>query len=1033
MRHGSADGQPPSGFLTFLFTDLVGSTRLWERHPHAMKAALDRHDKVLRDAVEAAGGTVVKTTGDGIMAVFASAPAGATAAIDAQRRLLAEPWPETGPLRVRMGLHCGTVHISEDDYHGPAVNRSARIMAIAHGGQILLSGSVAEQVQDLPPPGARLEDLGEHRLKDLERPERIFQLGHAELPSEFPPLASLSERPNNLPMHSTSFIGRERELAEIRERVASGAVRLLTLVGPGGTGKTRLALQAAADLIESFDDGVFFVDLAEAHDPEALPALIARATGLDEVTEERGLEELMHQLRTKAMLLVLDNFEQVISASSKVATIIESSPQLSILVTSRESLRVRAEHVLSVAPLGLPIIRSHRPVLAALRDSEAVRLFVDRGRSVRPDFDLNDENAAAVAAICELLDGLPLAIELAAARLSMFTPEALLDRLRGGTEVLSGRLRDLPTRQQTLRDTIGWSYELLDPSERTLFRLLAVFSEIGVETVEGVVADMAVGTDFEDLDAIEGLASLLDKSLLRREVDTTGAPRFSMLRTIREYAAERLSEDSAFAEAARHAHAAYFATLARQVWGQLGSRKRNDVLAQLRGEAENLQAAWRHWVEAGDLERLNDLVDSLWFAYDAWGWHQANVDIADQLLSVLASKPATEDRVRQEVTMLTSLARMQLGLTGYTPEVEETYNRARELAEIHGVLDELFPVLRGLSYLYNYQGDYVRGLDLGRKMLELADRQGDVGMRLEAHLVTGTSTLFLNDVPGGLEHLGRAIDLIDVDLKTSRRFRFGPYPGVSALTTSALVEWLRGEPERAERFADRALAVATELDHPYSLAYARYHVGFLHMWRQEPHVAKPLAEGVLEVAEAHDLVIWQALGTCLVGAAETWIGEHERGLALIEQGMEVYQGLKAPPVFWSLLLWLKASALGRVGHTSQALAVLEAAMALETDSQYGWIILPEFGVLMADLLGRDEATRADAIAVLRQAYDVSTQVGLSTGRLRAALHLVGLVEPEERDGALTLLREAMEGFAATASTVDLREAARVLAESGRPR
>src|SRR5262245_25405088 len=421
-------GNPSPETLTFVLTDLESSTRLWEEFPDAMGEAVERHEAILRDAVEQARGRVVKGTGDGLMAVFVSPADGVEACLAAQQRLRDEPWGETGPLQVRIGMHAGEAQPRGGDFFGPAVNRTARIMAAAHGGQTLLSEVAALSTERLPPETG-LRDLGEHRLKDLYQPEHLFQLAHPGLADDFPPLLTLGYRPNNLPTQTSEFFGRETQLATIHDLLEATGVRLVTLTGPGGIGKTRLALQAAADEIDLFEDGVYFVDLSDVRHPEALFEAVVRAVGL-KGTGGALLEALMEQLRPRCMLLVLDNFEQVMTAADSVAELLRQCSALKVLVTSREALRVRGEHVLGVPPLSLPNGAAQPLTADAASEYEAVRLFVERAREARPDFVLADENAGAVAEIGARLDGLPLAIELAAARLTLFTPEDLRVRLR---------------------------------------------------------------------------------------------------------------------------------------------------------------------------------------------------------------------------------------------------------------------------------------------------------------------------------------------------------------------------------------------------------------------------------------------------------------------------------------------------------------------------------------------------------------------------------------------------------------------------
>ncbi|HUG47293.1 MAG TPA: adenylate/guanylate cyclase domain-containing protein [Candidatus Limnocylindria bacterium] len=377
------------GTQTFLFADLESSTRLWEEYPQAMPRAIERHDEILRAAVEGARGRVVKTTGDGLMAAFNSAGDAVSAALVAQRGLLGESWPGTAPLRARIGLHSGEAHGRDGDYFGPPVYRAARIMAAGHGGQVLLSELTAELARAGGlPSGADLLDLGEHRLKDLLEPERIFQLAHPQLPSELPPLASLGRRPHNLPVQYSELIGRGDELVGLREQLDSAGVRLLTLTGPGGIGKTRLALAAAAEQMDRFRDGVVFIDLSGTREREQALAAMVRAAGVVGQADVPPLELLRRELSSRQQLLLLDNFEQVMAAADVVAELLRHCPGLKILVTSREALRVRGERLFPVSPLGLPAQDGGTPSAAAIGGHEAVRLFVERAQAARPDFAL---------------------------------------------------------------------------------------------------------------------------------------------------------------------------------------------------------------------------------------------------------------------------------------------------------------------------------------------------------------------------------------------------------------------------------------------------------------------------------------------------------------------------------------------------------------------------------------------------------------------------------------------------------------------
>jgi predicted ATPase/class 3 adenylate cyclase len=992
--------------LTFVFTDLESSTRLWERFPDAMKAAVERHDAILREAVEGSDGRVVKVMGDGVMAVFSSATDGLEACLRAQRALQDETWGETGSLRVRMGIHAGEALPRAGDYLGPAVNRAARIMAAGHGGQVLLSERAVELAGERLPADAGLRDLGEHRLKDLSQPEHIFQLVHPDLASDFPPLATLSLRPNNLPTQTSEFLGRESQVAAMRDLLDAEGVRLLTLTGPGGIGKTRLALQAAADQIDRFEDGVYFVDLSTARRANAAYESIVRAVGLSVASDDGLLEVLKQELGPRHMLLLLDNFEQVMAAADGVAELLQQCSELKVLVTSREALRVRGEHLLAVPPLA---------------DDEAVGLFVERAREARPDFALTDDNAAAVAEICARLDGLPLAIELAAARLRLFSPHDLNDRLRSRLELLGRGPRDLPARQQTLRGAIEWSYQLLDDEERAIFQLLSVFSPTRVEAVEAVAG--RVGS-LDDIDVIDRLTSLVEKSLVQ-SVEAAGRQRLSMLETIREYAAERLNEEPGLERSAREAHAAYFSEFAQDRRERLYGPEREDTLTDIELELGNLLTAWRHWVAAGDLEQLEKLLDGLWVLHDARGWYHGAVELTNDLLGVLSAAPSTPDRAEAEITLRTSLARGILATRGYTEEAEETFMSALALSREAGGQPRRFPVLRSLATFYLYRGEFDQTAEIGRELLELAEQQDDSGLQVEGHLLVGSSVAFLGDVPTGLDHLDRAIELFDPQRHQPGPLRLGPSSGVSSLTTSALLLWLLGSPDRAAERAETALELAGQLNHPFTLAYAQFHVGLFDLWRRDFELVQARANGALEVAEEHDYPIWRALAIALQGAAITAVGQPEEGLARIDRGIALYQGLKTPPVFWPLLLAIKAGALIPSDRPESGLDLVDNAIEVTGGRS---IQYPEFALLKGELL-LAVGDAGGAESHFQSAYDVAEGLGLRLPQLRAATRLTRLSRAaRKRPDGTDALRSVYQTFNDGLDLPDLVEARAVLDE-----
>ena len=1007
--------------LAYFFSDLEASTLLWEQYPEAMHGALARHDQILRRAVEAGSGSVVKTTGDGLMAVFDEPLDAVTAGVRAQRALEEETWAGTDPLRVRIGIHIGEAQPRAGDYYGPAVNRAARVMGAAHGGQILVSGAIVESVGATLPAEMSVRDLGQHRLKDLAGPEQLFQLIVAGLQDQFPALTTLDLRPNNLPTQTSVFLGRDAELNELRALIDSADIRLLTLTGPGGTGKTRLALQAAVDQLDRFEDGLFFVDLAPERDAEGALSTIVRTVGIEGAADAPPLEALQIGLAERHMLLLLDNFEQVTDAAAGLAQVMESCPGITVVVTSREALRVRGERLYPVAPLTLPPSgKGSAPSIEAVMESEAVRLFVERGVAVRPDFEVTDDNVAAIVAICISLDGLPLALELGAARLKLFSAEDLSDRLKSRLDLLRGGARDLPGRQQTLRDTIEWSYDLLSDEERRLFQLLGVFSGSRFEALEEVAARIDA---FSDIDVIDGLESLVDKSLVR-SVDDEG-PWFSTLETIREYAGERLAEDAELAGAAQRAHAEHYAELANSLRPDLVGATREPALDELSRELDNLRAAWLYWVEEEDLERLQDLLDTLWVLHDARGWYRGVIDLANDLLGVLSMGPQTPDRVREEIALQTSVARALMSVRGYTVEAEEAFTKALQLSEDSGDRPQRFPVLRSLASLYALRYEADKSVEVGRELLTIAEEQDDAGLQVEANLVLGAGLAFSDSVGEGMKHLDKAVELFDPSAVRSERFNLGPNPGVISLTTSALLLWILGFPERAMERAARAEEASASLGHPSTRAYALHHVSLLYFFMQRMDLMAERGSELLQVANVNDYPIWRALALVHQGLAHTAFGEADEGIAQLEHGLELYQGETTPPVFWPILLTLQAAGYAMAGRIDEGLARVDEALSFFKDDDP---ISLEASILRADLLlALPEPDVVEAETRYEEAVSAAAERDLRMTHLRAATRLAALRQGKPLESeAIEALRTVYATFTEGLDTPDLVAARQVL-------
>ncbi len=580
-------GTRPSGTVTFLFTDIEGSTNLWDTAPDLMRPALERHDAIVAAAVAGHDGHVFKTVGDAFCVVFHRANDAVRASVAIERAIAAEPWDLQRPIRIRIGIHSGEAYERAGDYYGPVVNRAARIEAAAHGGQVLTSLVTQELVRDLKPEGIGFQELGAHRLKDLARPESLFQIVAEGLDSEFPPLRTLDRHHHNLPVETTPFLGREPELRRLRELVTDGRYPIVSVVGPGGMGKTRIARQIAADVIDRFADGSFFVDLATIRDRESVYPAIAAVFGFEPSGPATIRDAVIDGLRPKQLLLVLDNCEQVAGAADVATEIATTCPDVRCLITSRIPLHVRGEVIVDLPALSLPDPNRAPDDAQSLSQYESVWLFVERATAVRGDFTVTNRNAPAVAEICRRLDGIPLAIELAATRVRSMSPESLLARLDQRLRVLTGGAVDLPERQRTLRATIEWSYDLLDDAQRASLAALAVFSGlIRLPAAEAVLAAALVRSD-DPLDLID---ALVERSLLCVAPLDEADPAYYMLETIHEYATERL-ETHARCDDVREAFAAYYADLALRIDSALAGPDQAEWLRHAWSELENLEAA----------------------------------------------------------------------------------------------------------------------------------------------------------------------------------------------------------------------------------------------------------------------------------------------------------------------------------------------------------------------------------------------------------------------------------------------------------
>lgn len=716
--------------LAFLFTDIEGSTALLRERPAAMHAAQAWHDALLRRAVERHGGDLFSDGGDGICAAFATVGAAVRTALDCQREMLRQPKSEV-TLRVRMGVHAGAVERAGRDYRGLALHHAARLMAAGHGGQILLSQTAVSLCGDAMPPGASVTDLGTYRLKDLGEPARIYQLRHPEIaglsrpgfPHGFPPLRTLDSIPNNLPRQLTTFIGREREMAAVKELVATSC--LVTLTGAGGSGKTRLALQAASDLSDSFPGGVYFVDLAVLVDGTHVDQTVARALGVESAASLPPLQAAIDAIGSRRILLLLDNCEHVCEAAARTAReLLQACPNARLLATGRRTLGLRGEKTWRVPTLGVPA-EDAAPDPDALRRCESVQLFESRAADARDGFRLTARNAAAVAQICRRLDGIPLAIELAAVRVRALSPEQMAMRLHQRFALLVDNSGNIPDRQRTLEAMIAWSYDLLPPREQAMYRSLAVFA--GGCTLDAA-AHVCRGPDggktgdadrLDDIEVLNGLDNLVGHSMLLAEDGPDGERRYRMLETIREYALKLLEErDESDGVCERHRD--YFLQLAEEAEPNLGKPDQREWLDRLSLEHDNLRAALKLPAPGVSRLRMAVALNSFWLARghirEGLGWTE----------HALSHARATNSEGSEWVARALNATGLLRAAAGDYPGAEAALMESARLYECLCHPEDGWVIYNNLGKLAAEQGRLEAAEGHFKKSLEIVRARGDL-------------------------------------------------------------------------------------------------------------------------------------------------------------------------------------------------------------------------------------------------------------------------------------------------------------------
>jgi predicted ATPase/class 3 adenylate cyclase len=700
----------PKGTITFLFSDIEGSTQLWEKYPDEMKSALAKHDSILKASIESNHGIVIKTTGDGFHAVFEKAIDAIHAAVQAQSGLRSAFGTSSEHIHIksRMGIHTGEAELRDGDYYGQSLNRAARLMSVAYGEQTLLSAVTCELAREHLPKEFSLLDLGEHHLKGLTRAERIFQLNSPGLPGEFPALKTLNVTPNNLPLQLTSFIGREREIEAIRKLVAAN--RMVTLTGPGGTGKTRLSIEVGRQELSSFPYGVWLVELAPISDPASILQSIASVFNL-RAQLGMPLEEIVNDyLRAKELLLILDNCEHLIEACALISEhLLRTGPRLKMIASSREPLGIPGETVYRVPSLGIPQpTQARREILA---EYESVQLFVERARSANPKFELTDQNAASIAQICSRLDGIPLALELASARASIFSAEQIATRLDDRFKLLTGGSRNALPRQQTLRALIDWSYDMLTEEERVLFRRLSVFA--GGWTFEAAEAIC------NDLDVLDPLTQLVNKSLVTVD-EESGRSRYRLLETIRQYARDKLLE-AGEAEQIRHLHKDYFVRFSEETAPYLDSAEVLDWIPRIDAEYDNLRAAFE-WSLDHDVEASLRIVGSLAYFWFRRGHGAEGMELSNAAFVRAGQMPLPENEDAQRRQMMI---------------------RAK--------------ALQAAAFLAYSQGDNISAYKAGYECIALARQLGDIQLLATALAFSGSALLFEGEFEAARSRIDEAV------------------------------------------------------------------------------------------------------------------------------------------------------------------------------------------------------------------------------------------------------------------------------------
>ena len=950
--------QRPTGTVTFLFTDVEGSTRLWEEHPDAMRDALAQHDSILEERINGAGGFIHSTAGDAYSAAFSDPLDAITAAIDAQKGLAGADWPFAERLKVRMAVHTGVAHERGDDYYGPALNRCARILSAAHGGQVVTSRGTEELVRHRLHPGVSLKDLGEHQLKDLGYPEQIFQIVAPGLDTDFADLRSLDPSKNNLPLQLTSFVGREDELRDVKKRLLD--TRLLTLTGVGGSGKTRLSLQAAAESAEDFRDGVWLVELAAVSDPDKLPAWVAESlrinkgqSGVGAASTPSGavpvIEQIADYLRKRQALLILDNCEHLIAASADFATyLLRSCPDIKILATSREGLGISGETLWQVPSLEMP----NRYDVEELGGSgaDALRLFQDRAAAVNPNFEINSETYPYVLKICRRLDGMPLAIELAAARAKSLDVARIADRLDDRFRLLTGGSRTALPRQQTLAAAVEWSYELLDEAERVFFNRLAAFrGGFTLEAAESVCS----GGIVDEFDIVDHLSSLVDKSMVAW--DSGSGDRYRLLETLRQYALGKL-KDSGEADEVRTRHAQHFLALAEKAAPHLRGPEQVDWMERLEAEHENFRAAMAFTDEHDMTELTARMAAALhWF----WGVRRHYEELGEWLGPLLG---------REQIGHESTLLELMMGYAWYL------------------VWTDQFETLK--AHIVDTQG--------------MARRLGKIARLAEAYLIE--SWMISNE-----GRYGEAEAIAERALETARAAGDDWAIGWAAYGRG-WIDRMRADVEAARPYFDLAVTKMRKVGDTLGLAWASGVGGILARYSLDYEAARQLHEESLEQARRLGDKGLEAFGNATIGIIDRLEGKYEDSIARHKKTFELEQDIGALGTEVAENLYLMAESQLDAGLRDDARKSLQGAIErLDANRTDPTVLAAVHELFAREMLRLGQTDRAARL------LGWASAVRKETGR---AVPPPDRPEREEAERQITEQVEDMEGLMAEGAAWD---------------